>query len=62
LDVFEEEPTPAQRWRDVPNVVLTPHTAGGGDASLRNMARMVADNLRRFHAGEPVATPVPAQD
>jgi lactate dehydrogenase-like 2-hydroxyacid dehydrogenase len=62
LDVFEEEPTPAARWRDVPNVVLTPHTAGGGDASLRNMTGMVAENLRRFFAGEPLANPVPASD
>ena len=62
LDVFEEEPTPLDRWRDVPNVVLTPHTAGGGDASLRNMTGMVAENLRRFFAGEPLANPVPVPD
>jgi lactate dehydrogenase-like 2-hydroxyacid dehydrogenase len=61
LDVFEEEPTPAERWRDVPNVVLTPHTAGGGDAALAAMTGMVFNNLRLFFAGEPVATPVPAQ-
>lgn len=28
LDVFETEPTPAPRWTDVPNVIVTPHTAG----------------------------------
>lgn len=28
LDVFAEEPTPASRWANVPNVLLTPHTAG----------------------------------
>lgn len=28
LDVFEQEPTPPARWADVPNVILTPHTAG----------------------------------
>jgi hydroxypyruvate reductase len=61
LDVFEEEPTPAERWRDVPNVVLTPHTAGGGDASFAAMTGMVIDNVSRFLAGEPVATPVPAR-
>src|SRR5690606_12743223 len=27
LDVFAEEPTDAARWADVPNTVLTPHTA-----------------------------------
>jgi lactate dehydrogenase-like 2-hydroxyacid dehydrogenase len=62
LDVFEQEPTPAERWRDVPNVVLTPHTAGGGDASLAAMTGMVAENIRRFFAGEPLANPVPVQN
>jgi len=61
LDVFEQEPTPADRWRDVPNVVLTPHTAGGGDASLAAMVGMVVANTRAFLAGEPVPNPVPAQ-
>jgi hydroxypyruvate reductase len=28
LDVFEQEPTPPARWEGVPNVILTPHTAG----------------------------------
>lgn len=28
LDVFDTEPTPPERWRDVPNVVLAPHCAG----------------------------------
>jgi lactate dehydrogenase-like 2-hydroxyacid dehydrogenase len=59
LDVFEAEPTPAERWRDVPNVVLTPHTAGGGDASLKTMVAMAFDNVSRFLAGVPVANPVP---
>jgi hydroxypyruvate reductase len=61
LDVFEQEPTAPDRWRDVPNVVVTPHTGGGGDASLRNMTGMVAENLRHFFAGEPLANPVPVQ-
>jgi phosphoglycerate dehydrogenase-like enzyme len=43
-------------------VVVTPHTGGGGDASLRNMTGMVAENLRRFFADEPLANPVPVQD
>jgi lactate dehydrogenase-like 2-hydroxyacid dehydrogenase len=59
LDVFEEEPTSSARWADVPNVVLTPHIAGGGDASLAAMVGMVYDNVRRFLAGEGVANPVP---
>jgi len=62
LDVFEEEPTPADRWRDVPNVVLTPHTAGSAEDSFAAMTGMVIDNVSRFLAGQPVATPVPARD
>jgi lactate dehydrogenase-like 2-hydroxyacid dehydrogenase len=60
LDVFEHEPTSSERWRDVPNATLTPHTAGGGDASLRAMTGMVLENVRRHLAGQPVANPVPA--
>jgi lactate dehydrogenase-like 2-hydroxyacid dehydrogenase len=62
LDVFEEEPTPAERWRDVPNVILTPHCAGSGEAAFAAMTAMVTDNVSRFLAGNPVATPVPEPD
>ena len=62
LDVFDEEPTPAERWRDVPNVVLTPHTAGSAEASFAAMTGMVIDNVSLFLAGQPVATPVPARN
>jgi lactate dehydrogenase-like 2-hydroxyacid dehydrogenase len=61
LDVFAEEPTPAARWRDTPNVVLTPHT---GSTTAETIPRLVArtiENLRLFFAGKPVATPVPTQ-
>jgi len=58
LDVFEEEPTPAARWADVPNVTLTPHIAGGTRDSIIASGRMVQENLRRFFAGEPLSTPV----
>ena len=58
LDVFETEPTPASRWADVPNVVLTPHTAGGTTESLPLMIGQTFENLQRFFAGEPLASPV----
>jgi lactate dehydrogenase-like 2-hydroxyacid dehydrogenase len=60
LDVFAEEPTPAARWADVPNVVLTPHSAGGTADSIPRMVAQAIDNVRRFLAGEPVASPVAA--
>lgn len=58
LDVFQTEPTPPARWRDVPNVVLTPHMAGSTNAALPRMVALVRENLRRFFAGEPLVDPV----
>ncbi|MBX3480246.1 MAG: 2-hydroxyacid dehydrogenase [Caulobacter sp.] len=58
LDVFVEEPTPPARWADVPNTVLTPHTAGGTLESIPQMIAMTLENLRLFFRGEPLATPV----
>ncbi|WP_312161706.1 2-hydroxyacid dehydrogenase [Phenylobacterium sp.] len=58
LDVFETEPTPAARWADVPNTVLTPHSAGGTVDSIPRMVGQALENVRRFVAGEPVMSPV----
>ena len=58
LDVFETEPTPAERWADAPNVVLSPHTGGATSAALPKMVALTRENLRRFFAGEPLANPV----
>jgi lactate dehydrogenase-like 2-hydroxyacid dehydrogenase len=58
LDVFRQEPTPPGRWRDVPNTVLTPHTAGATAAAVPKMITLTLENLRRFFAGEPLANPV----
>lgn len=59
LDVFAQEPTPADRWADVPNTVLTPHTGGATDAAVERMKEMMRANLAAFHAGEPLVTPAP---
>jgi lactate dehydrogenase-like 2-hydroxyacid dehydrogenase len=58
LDVFATEPTAAARWADVPNTVLTPHTAGATTAALPKMVALTLANLRRFFAGEPLVNPV----
>lgn len=58
LDVFETEPTPAARWADVPNTVLTPHSAGGTVDSIPRMVGQALENVRLFVAGEPVMSPV----
>lgn len=59
LDVFEEEPTPAERWQGVPNTVLTPHTAGNTRGAIPAMVGLALENVRAYLAGEPVLTPVP---
>lgn len=58
LDVFEVEPTPADRWADVPNTVLTPHGAGATQGAVQKMVMLLHQNLAAFFAGEPLATPV----
>ncbi|MBT9471426.1 MAG: 2-hydroxyacid dehydrogenase [Pseudomonadota bacterium] len=60
LDVFETEPTPAERWADVPNAVLTPHSAGGTSDSVVRMVAQALENVRLFLSGEPVMSPVAA--
>lgn len=61
LDVFADEPTPRLRWTDVPNVVLTPHSAGKTRDTSPRLIALAVENLRLFFAGRPVATPVPAE-
>lgn len=58
LDVFAEEPTPADRWRDVPNTTLTPHLGGATRESLYEGSQNVLENLRRFYVGEDLLTPL----
>ena len=58
LDVFVQEPTPPERWADVPNAVLTPHSAGGTTNSLPLMIGQAFENLRCYFAGEPLTSPV----
>jgi phosphoglycerate dehydrogenase-like enzyme len=56
LDVFVEEPLPAESpfWA-MPHVIVTPHTSGfGPDLWDRTMA-MYAENLKAFVAGRPLA-------
>jgi len=59
LDVFEQEPTSAGRWANVPNTVLTPHIGGNTRGALRAMVDLALENVRAFLAGDPLPTPVP---
>lgn len=58
LDVFYEEPTPAIRWAEVPNTVLTPHTAGATNEAVQGMLMLLMANLAAHFAGQPLKSPV----
>ncbi|MBN8552462.1 MAG: 2-hydroxyacid dehydrogenase [Caulobacterales bacterium] len=58
LDVFETEPTDPTRWVDVPNTVLTPHTAGATREAVQAMVMLLIQNLAAHFAGKPLATPL----
>lgn len=51
LDVFETEPLPetSPLW-DAPNLIVSPHAAGGRPQGAE---ALIAENLRRFLAGQP---------
>ena len=55
LDVLEQEPLPADHplW-DLPEVLLTPHVAIDGPYLDDRRYEVVAENCRRFLAGEPL--------
>ncbi len=58
LDVFAQEPTPAELWAETPSAVLTPHTAGSSNEAVPLMVAQAVDNVRRFLSGEDLASPV----
>jgi len=55
LDVNEVEPLPPDSplW-DMPNVLLSPHVAGGGSTGYFMHKRLFEQNLARLKAGEPL--------
>lgn len=55
LDVFNIEPLPEDHplWR-APNVLITPHLGADSPTDADDAARIFADNLARFRAGEPL--------
>lgn len=55
LDVTEPEPLPADSplW-DMENVIITSHTSGASPRLWDRGIDLVADNLRRWRAGEPL--------
>ena len=61
LDVTEPEPLPADSplW-DIPNLLLTPHVAGGMrlEITRKNCIDMALANLKRYLAGQPLENQV----
>lgn len=59
LDVFETEPLPKDSplWQ-MPNVLLTPHVAACCNVIAQRQEDVIADNLRRFVAGQPLRNQV----
>jgi len=53
LDVFSREPLPEDSplW-DLDNIILTPHLGGFSDVSNERSIELIAENIRRFYAGE----------
>jgi len=62
LDVFEQEPLPADSplW-DVENLLITPHTAGLTEKLWERHYQLISENLRRYLAGRPLLAVVNKQ-
>jgi phosphoglycerate dehydrogenase-like enzyme len=59
LDVFTREPLdPSSPYWDLPNVIITPHTAGAMQDYWTPLIALFSDNLRRFERGEPLVNVV----
>jgi phosphoglycerate dehydrogenase-like enzyme len=55
LDVTYPEPAARDSpLRSLPNVILTPHIAGSMQRECSRMGKWMADELRRYLAGEPL--------
>jgi lactate dehydrogenase-like 2-hydroxyacid dehydrogenase len=48
LDVFAQEPTPAVRWKNVPNTFLTPHSSGKTHEAFLKMTEQLRTSLAGF--------------
>ncbi len=55
LDVFAREPLPADSplW-DLPNVLVSPHSASTVDTENEKLTALFCENLRRYTRGEPL--------
>ena len=58
LDVYEQEPKMAEGLAQLPNTVLTPHTASATEETRSAMSELAAKNIIAVLSGEPAITPV----
>lgn len=59
LDVFEKEPLdPASPLWDMPNVLISPHTASHSLGQNEAIVNIFLDNLARFRKGEALRNDV----
>lgn len=55
LDVFEQEPLPAENWMwSHPKIHVSAHTSPNGSGTMRRGDELFLENLRRYLAGENV--------
>jgi len=55
LDTFRDEPlSPLSSFYDLPNVIVTPHTAWSSGRVLDRSVELFCDNLRRYATAEPL--------
>jgi phosphoglycerate dehydrogenase-like enzyme len=59
LDVFNEEPLPADSpfW-SLDNLLITPHTAAATERLWDRHYKLIAENLHRFLTGKPLLNEV----
>jgi phosphoglycerate dehydrogenase-like enzyme len=59
LDVTPQDPLPADHplW-DMPNVVITPHVAGGSPNRQDRIVSLICENLKRLIAGLPLLSEI----
>lgn len=55
LDVFQSEPVVDERWRDVPNMLLTPHVGGMASGIRNDIPQLLTCNLKSFFTGSEPA-------
>ncbi|WP_428939237.1 D-2-hydroxyacid dehydrogenase [Fontivita pretiosa] len=62
LDVTDPEPLPADHplWQE-PNVIITPHKAGGSQHSGKRERELFIENMRRYVAGLPMLNVIDKQ-